>query len=195
MPRPNPTGGTSMDFLSSLRRQSLILALCYLLIGIFFVLWPGTAVDVIVRVIAMGALIVGAIRIVEFFSSRKYDRPFSNSLAGGVVLAVLGIFMLARPQVIVSILYVLLGGALILNGILAVQSAMDLWHFQPQRKLVLLALGLLTLILGVIVLLNPFSTARALVLVSGVFLIIGGATDLVSLFSVLNVTKSSGRKE
>jgi uncharacterized membrane protein HdeD (DUF308 family) len=184
-----------MDFLSSLRRQSLILALCYLLIGIFFVLWPGTAVDVIVRVIAMGALIVGAIRIVEFFSSRKYDRPFSNSLAGGVVLAVLGIFMLARPQVIVSILYVLLGGALILNGILAVQSAMDLWHFQPQRKLVLLALGLLTLILGVIVLLNPFSTARALVLVSGVFLIIGGATDLVSLFSVLNVTKSSGRKE
>ena len=183
-----------MDFLISLKRQTLIMSLCYILVGLFFVLFPDTAVATIVRIIGVAAMVIGIIKIVEFFSNQKYDKPFSNSLAGGIILLILAVFLLAKPQVIVSILYVLIGAALILCGILTVQSSVDLWHYEPQRNFILLVSGVLTLILGIIVLFNPFPSAEALILASGIFLMIGGLSDLITLFRILRLIKSSDQK-
>ena len=183
-----------MDFLVSLKRQTFILTLCYVLIGAFFVFRPGTAAVMVVRILAVAALVVGIIKTVEFFSFQKYDKPFSNSLAGGVLILAMAVFMLVQPQVIVSILYVIIGAALIVNGIIAVQNAIDLWHFQDNRNPVVLLFGAVTLILGVIVLFNPFSTAEVLILTSGVFMLIGGITDLVSLFYIRKASKGQDKK-
>ena len=184
-----------MDFLISLKRQTILLAVCYILTGIFFILCPGTAAVTIVRILAVAALIVGIIKIVEFFSSQKYDRPFRNSLAGGVLVSALAVFMLIQPQVIVSILYVIIGAALIINGVIAVESSVDLWHFQDNRSFVLLLFGILTLILGIIVLFNPFPTAETLILVSGIFMLVGGVTDIVSLVYIHSASGSANKKD
>lgn len=178
-----------MDFLTSLKRQSFVLALCYIFIGLFFVIRPGTAAETIVRIIAVAALVLGIVKIVEFFSSQKYDKPFTNSLAGGVILSALAVFMLANPQVIVSIMYAIIGIALIVNGIVAVQSAIDLWHFETQKRMLPLIFGMITLLLGVIVLFNPFSSAQMLILISGIFMIIGGVSDLIALGYIYGVVK------
>lgn len=173
-----------MDFLSSLKRQTLVLALCYLLIGTFFVVCPGTAAVTIVRIIAIAALIVGIIKIVEFFSAQKYEKPFGNTLTIGVVASAVAVFMLLQPQVIVSIIYVLIGIALVISGIVSVQSAIDLRHFRENKHLVLSVLGLVTLLLGILVLFNPFPTAKAMLFASGIFFLIGGITNIVSLFYI-----------
>ncbi len=184
-----------MDFLVSLRRQTLILALCYILIGIFFVACPGTAAETIVRLIAAAALVFGIVQIAAFFSSRKYDEPFRNSLASGTVVSALAVFMLARPQVIVSIVYVIIGAALIVGGILTVQGTLDLWHYRERKNVLPLLLGLLTLLLGVVVLFNPFPTAKALMRISGIFLIVGGAADFIVLAYMIGISNSFVKKE
>ena len=184
-----------MEFLISLRRQSFALALCYLLAGAFFVLFPGTAAVTIVRVIAIAALVVGIIKIVEFFSAQKYEKPLSNSLTGGVVLCALAVFMLIQPQVIVSIIYVIIGVALIIDGIISIQSAIDLRHFQGSKDWILPLFGAVTLILGIIVLFNPFSSAEALILTSGIFMMIGGIGDLVALGYILGASKTFNKKD
>lgn len=182
-----------MDFLSALKRQTFILALCYILTGAFFVFRPGTAAVIIIRILAMAALVIGVIKTVEFFSYQKYDKPFSNNLTGGVLILAIAVFMLAQPQVIVSILYVIIGAALIVNGIIAVQSAIDLWHFQENRTPVVLSFGTVTLILGIIVLFNPFATAEVLVLTSGIFMLIAGITDIVSLFYIRKASQGQDK--
>lgn len=184
-----------MDFLASLRRQTFILALCYIITGALFVIFPGTAAVTIVRIIAVAALVVGIIKIVEFFSSQKYEKPFSNSLASGVVISALAVFMLIQPQVIVSIIYVVIGIFLIIDGVITVQSAIDLWHFQEERNFIILILGIVTLIFGVVILFNPFSTAEALVLTSGIFLLIAGISDIVSLVHIHGAFKSFDKKD
>ena len=184
-----------MDFLNSLKRQTSILAVCYLLIGIFFVAFPGIAVNTMVRVIAVAALIIGIVKMVEFFSSQKYEKPFRNSLTSGAAVTVLALFMLIQPQAIVSIFYVIIGAALIINGMIAIQDTINLRHFQTQKNFVMLLLGIVTLLLGILVLTNPFPTAKALIVASGIFLMIGGITNLVSLGYIHGASKTVDKKQ
>lgn len=180
-----------MDFLTSLKRQSLALAVCNILIGIFFVAFPGTAASTIVRIIAVAALVAGVVQIVAFFSSSKYERPYGNLLTGGVILAALSVFMLIQPQTIVSILYVIIGAFLIIDGIISVQNAIDLRRFSGRINWALLVFGAVVLILGIIVLFNPFTSAKILTLTSGIFMLIGGIGDLIALASIHSAFKSS----
>lgn len=183
-----------MEFLISLKHQSFALALCYILAGVFFILCPGTAAVIIVRIIAVAALVVGIVKIAEFFSSQKYEKPFSNSLASGVVLSSLSVFMLTQPQTIVSIIYVIIGIALMIDGVISVQSAIDLWHFQENRNWLLLVLGAVILIFGGVVLFHPFSSAETLIFTSGIFMLIGGISDLVALAYIYRASKSFDQK-
>ena len=184
-----------MDFLVSLKRQTFIFALCYLLTGAFFIFRPGTAAVAIIRILAAAALVLGIIKIVEFFSSQKYNKPFRSSLTSGVLILAMAVFMLARPQVVVSLLYVVIGAALLVDGIVAVECAIDLRHFRDGRHTDVLLFGAVTMILGIVVLFNPFSTAEALILASGIFLLIGGVTDLVSLFYIRRASKHGDQDE
>ena len=185
-----------MKLFTSLRRQTLAAALCIIAIGLIFVIYPGTALDTLVRVLAAAALVVGAIKTAGYFLIKNADRPSRGSLALGLLIFIFALFFLIKPQLIVSILYVLIGFALLLDGMLQLQSAMDLRRFRSNKWVIVLALSALTILLAFVVLLDPFSTAKTLVMVSGIFLIVSGVTDLISLFFIGGIAPgfSAGRR-
>lgn len=183
-----------MDLLTSMKHRTYAKALCYILIGTFFVISPGTAAVTVVRILAVAALVVGIVKIAESLSARKSQKPFHNTLAGGIALSALAVFMLSQPQIIVSFIYVIIGAALIIAGIGSMRSSADLKRFQEHKTFTLPALGTITLILGIVVLFNPFPTAKALIFTSGIFMLISGISDIVSLAYIHNASESFSNK-
>lgn len=175
------------EYLKSMKVSFLLAAVLYIVLGLVLLLWPGTTAAVICY--AFGGILVayGALTILSFFFSRAEGFVFDLFL--GIAALALGIFLLVRPQVIISILPIVLGLFILVDGLLNLKRALDLRRLYYQRWGVSLALSIVSLVLGLVILFHPYLAAEALVMVIGGVFIYEGLSDLWTIFMVGRVTK------
>lgn len=112
-------------------------------------------------------------------------RTHSMNLFTGLVdvLAIgVGIFIITQPRMISSILPIIFGLILLLDGILNLRHGIGLHRFgDPSGKTVLI-LGVITVIFGAVILLNPYSTAKMTFRLIGIALVYSGLSDFLVIF-------------
>ena len=99
-------------------------------------------------------------------------------LVGGVITAGLGIFTLAKPQVVASFLPIVFGIFILVDGLSRVGTAIDLAKRKGQKWWMLLLLSVVSVALGALLVLHPFDAAVSVVMVCGILLIVEGALNL-----------------
>ena len=156
--------------MSNQRKFSFGSAVVLLIMGIVLLVWSDSALIGISMVIGAGCLIEA---IALFIAGRGGGLGFT---AGAVVLLIAGIVLLLHPKFIISILPVLIGIGIIVNGastlIQALNSRAELAHTSAH-----LILAIITILLGVIVLFNPFETMSLAVKLIGVIMIYNALTS------------------
>ena len=101
-----------------------------------------------------------------------------------MIFVALGAFCLITPETVVSFLPFLLGLVLILDGIGKVQRALDLRVLDLPGWVRLLVFGILLLVLGILLLFDPFGAVKMSMTFFGACLIGDGVLDLLFLFLV-----------
>ena len=99
-------------------------------------------------------------------------------LVGGVITAGLGIFTLAKPQVVTSFLPVVFGIFIVVDGLSRIGTAIDLAKRKGQKWWLLLLFSIVSVALGVLLVLHPFDAAVSVVMLCGILLIVEGALNL-----------------
>ncbi len=174
-----------MDFLKSTAKREIFFGVVYLLLGIYFVLSPSSAFTTIGVVFSIVLLIIGIINICSYFTEKNFMGIQKNSLAYGLVLSILSIYFLIKPAFIASLIGFIIGFMIIIAGITQLQNAIDLLHFKEKNWIFMLISAGILIILGIIALINPFKTDKALIFTAGIFIIISAAIKLVSIFMLL----------
>ncbi len=169
-----------MDFLKTSIRQTVSLAAIYFVFGLFFVIKPDMAADVVGRAIAIAILLLGIIETVIYFVGRHFIGRQRNSFALGLIAIILGIFLISKPDVIINISGYILAFTIIISGILQFQYALDLRHFSFTHPIFPLIMGIAVLVMGFIALVNPFDTVKTFMTVIGVELILSAICDIVA---------------
>ena len=150
------------DFNKFLKKQAVIAALCYLALGLLFVLIPGITANAIAVLMSLALLALGVVKVIIFFARRSAGAPDGSSLPVGITLAVAAVVFLIKPALLVSAVYALLGIALALNGALKLQTAIELRRgANPYWGSVALA-AIAAIILGTIAIFAPFKSAKNL---------------------------------
>lgn len=166
---------------SKIKTIQILQAAGYILLGLFLVLHPDTSVKAICYGCGVCAAAYGLLHVLQ---CRKGESK--GELILGVVFIALGIFCLLTPQTVVSFLPFLLGVVLLLDGISKIQRALDLRVLDAIGWGKLLTMGILLLILGVMLLFNPFGAVKMTMVFFGICLIADGALDLLFLLIVLS---------
>ena len=110
------------------------------------------------------------------------------TLISGIICLALGAFLILRSDIVVSILPIVFGLFVIFDSISRVQNALDLRRCGYSSWKSFLLLPVLSVVLGVIMILNPFGTMETLVMAIGIILIVEGSINLLSaLYTVLAV--------
>ena len=164
-------------FFNSSDRHGTALSILMIVIGIVLVLWPGHVMTTALKIIGVALLVGGVIAIVSWYRGRMRDVSFLT-LAEGLLLALCGIFVLAAPKLLISIVPVAVGIVVLLNGIINLAQALDQRREGYGRWSVSLALAVLTIVLGLLVVFNPFSTMEMLVMAIGIVIIYNGVSNL-----------------
>ena len=148
-------------------------------LGVVLLIWPSLSGKIICYGLAAVLLALGVYRIICYFVRDAMMTMLRGDLMAGLVLIALGIFVIAKPDVIVSVLPVLFGLLLILGAMSEIQTAFDMKRMESSRWYLSLIAALVLAALGAVILLNPFSTALTLMRFIGVALIVEGVSEFI----------------
>lgn len=161
-----------------------LMSVLFILLGVLFLVFPETSGKMVCYILAGVLCILGVIRIVNYFLAEVASESYQPDFTVGIVLFGFGIFIFAKPQVILSILPIAVGISVLLDSLLKLQSAIDMLRMKSSGWWVMLILTLITAVLGVIMLVNPFATAAVFLQFIGISLIVTGLLDIWSLGSL-----------
>lgn len=156
----------------------MLLSIAYIVIGMMLLIMPQTSLLWICYAFGAVVLITGIVCLIQYARIRGtgFTAPFM--LVGGVITAGLGIFTLAKPQVVASFLPIVFGIFIVVDGLSRIGSAIDLAKRKGQKWWVLLLLSIVSVVLGILLVLHPFGAAVSVVMVCGILLIVEGAMNL-----------------
>ena len=163
-----------------LKWNLVLMSVLYLGLGIFLVMKPGTALNIVCYALGGVVLACAAVQLIRYFVVERGVFQSQLTLISGIICLALGAFLLLRSDIVVSILFV------IFDAIARVQNALDLRRCGYDSWKGFLLLPVLSVVLGVVLIVNPFGAMETLVMAIGVILIVEGAINLLSaLYTVL----------
>lgn len=170
-----------MKFFKNLQINALVTAIVYIVLGVLFILMPDVVSQSIAIIVAAALLVAGAVYIIDYF--RRWDIEYrSNGLAIGILMVFAAVFLFLQRDIIAAIIPLLLGFAVIVSGTIKLQNAIVLSRVKDKMWVATLVLSLLCLVLGILIMANPFTSLNVLIILIGVSLLISGLSDLVIIF-------------
>lgn len=171
------------------RKDLIWIAFVLIAAGILFLVFPDSCSKIICYLIG-GALLIGGIVSIVIYLKCGRDLPFSSfGLVRGTALVVIGVFVLINPEFLTGFLSSILGIVLIIDGTLKLQYAVDLLRLKISGWVTVLILALAAVVFGVLILFNPFATARTLMYFIGISLVIDGFSDLGTMLYISRCVK------
>lgn len=158
----------------------IILGAAAILLGLLLLIWPNLAVNVLLNGIGIFCIVVGVILIVRYFMLDTRQAIVSNDLAIGLTWIAGGVLIIALKSLLISILPFFFGLIVLIGGLVKVQGALSFKRMNSVHWYLELICAVVSIVLGVLILLNPFSTALLLMRVIGAALLIEGVSDLIS---------------
>ena len=153
-----------------------------ILTGVALILFPGEAMDLTIKIIGGLLLVAGIAGVIMGFRGRGAYQVYTM---GGAVFSIAGgIIFLIKPLAVERFLPLVMGIVILLTGLFNIVNAISAKRAGATRWLVSLVLALITVVLGIVILLNLDGTANLLVTIIGVVFVYNGISTLI--MKVLN---------
>lgn len=149
-----------------------------ILFGATLVVWPDVSSKIVC--IGLGAVLAlsGIVNLITFFAQRDGSLLSQINLLAGIILTVLGGWVIFNPDVLIKIIPVVIGVVVAVHGVHNLLQALELFRNKYSKWWVALLLGALTVGLGILLICNPFEAVSTVVVLIGVFLIYDGVSDI-----------------
>ncbi|MBQ4036575.1 MAG: DUF308 domain-containing protein [Clostridia bacterium] len=170
-------------FLKSLKPGMLFTGLVSLVLGVVLLAVPGVVEGALRFILGGGLALFGVLEIVSVFARPNGLLSVGRMIPGILALAV-GLVFLFKFDTFVSLLWTLVGIAVLIDGVYKLQYAFELKAAQNKNWWVNLIWSLIALIFAALLIVEPFGVATAMARFTGILLLANGIFDLVTLFHV-----------
>ncbi len=155
---------------------SIISAIITIIVGIVLLFLPNLS-NKVVGIITGVIFIIFGITTAYKYLKRDGAKIYSLNLVFAILYLILGLVIIIFPFSVIEFVTVCLGLFLVVNGATEINYGLWLKRGGSKAWLVTLVAGILLVILGIMIVFNPF-TAFALTQITGAFLIISGIINL-----------------
>lgn len=167
------------------RTIMIVAAVLYIVAGLVLIIWPEAARAVICYVLGAALVVYGVYRIAAYFI-RELPMQLQFGVAIGAACTVAGLLLLFKADFVVTVFGVIVGVVLIFDAVIRLQNALDIRRMGGRFFLPLLLCALIVLVLGVVLLFNPFAAVITATIIGGVSLVIDG---ILTCWSVVEASK------
>ena len=181
------------EFIRGALTDFILLAVLFIVLGLLFLVFPETSGKLVCYLLAAVLCLLGLVRAVSYFRRHVAYGEYRLDLVSSILLLGVGIFIFAKPQLIMSIMPIVIGIAVLVDSLVKLQSTVDMLRLHVSSWWLSLIITVVTAVLGIIMVTNPFETAALLLRFIGISLIVTGILDIWSVGSLSHQVKKSQR--
>lgn len=174
-----------MDKLKSIKLDVTLAAVLSVVLGVLLVVWPGTVITVLARVIAIILMGSGIVALIP----RLLDEIKSvTSIIVSLLITLIGLWMFLSPQAVASIIPIAIGVLLVVHGVQDLALAFEGRRTKAHNWWSIPLMAILNIVLGILCICNAFGLVKLGMILIGIMLIYDGISDM---FIVHKVNKAS----
>ena len=173
------------NYLKNFEKYSILISSLLIILGAFLLVQPLKSLEVAIIFFAAIMIVNGISSFFSYFMLDRAERLFSLELVTGIVTILTGTLMYLYRTDLINIFPVILGIWIIASNLIKMQLSINLSVFRGSNWFLLLIMQVLMVILGIILITNPFSSIVALTTLAGSFLMISETDSLIEIIYVL----------
>ena len=151
--------------------------------GLYALLRPGQALATLIMVFGAMVLVAGILSIIAGLRRQSHHRPIAAIVVEGIICIAFGLLALLRPGATAVAWLFLVSGFAIVSGVLHFVAGLRLRKETPGEWTLILD-GVLTVVLGILMVLLPWAGLLALIWLVGAYSLFFGILLLVTAFHV-----------
>ena len=157
--------------------KNLLWNILLIVIGIILILFPARTIDITIEVIGIILLLCGVVGLVLGIKGQGAYRVYT--LSGTAVAIAAGIIFLVQPSFVRAFLPMLMGITILLSGVLNIDTAFSQKKAGAPKWPMSLVISIITVILGVLILMNLDYTADIMIILIGFIFVFNGTSMLI----------------
>lgn len=165
--------------LKEMKWNMVLSAALYMVLGLVLLIFPATTAHTICYLIAGIAIVIGLVNLVVYFTRNITRNYYRNDFVAGLMLMVLGIFVIYKVDLVIALVPFIIGLCIIVSGLFKLQGALDVQRMGGNAVLIL-GLAVVNVVIGILMVINPFESAMLLYRLLGAGLLFSGLTDMAS---------------
>ena len=147
--------------------------------GSIALLFPGIAIIALAIYFAIAILLGGIALSISSVKLKNKSQNWPNNLLEGLIGIIIGIIILARPESAAAVFLVIIGLWTILIGFIFI------WTYTKKilpkiANSFYLIIGVVSMIIGLLIIFNPFESTRIIIILIGIYAIAYGISSIVN---------------
>ena len=173
------------EILIRIKNLSLITIAAGFIIGIILLVRPDESVEFISILCGATVIMLGVGAWISYFT--KFRSTFLAIL--GTLAVVAGIILCVKYRSIISAVLFLFGIFVLVGGVVDLVSALEARKNDLKSWIISVVMAVITIVLGVLVIINPFNSVMALTRILGAGLIVYAVMDLITFIQIRKMVK------
>lgn len=168
-------------------KQSLPIILMLLFeitVGIMLLINPESFTNMIIILFGVVLLLIGIVDLIKFFAARKKGKTNILTIIASVISLILGIICAFFSPFVMSlfaVIAIVYGVILIVSGVFKAQNYLQSRKEEHKLSIVTIISAVLSIILGIIVAVNPFGTTIIMWRFTGIVLLVESVVDCAAV--------------
>ena len=155
---------------------SILSAIVYIVFGVIMILNPHIAINVIATSLGIIIGLIGLAFILKYLLDKNKYEYSGFGFTVGVIFLILALLLFFKFEQLAMLIPIVLGILIIINGAKKTEYIIALRKKVNSNWLMLLVLGLVEIVLGIVLIFNPFESSLALI---GIFIIAYSVVDII----------------
>ena len=158
---------------------TIISSIVPIILGVLLFFQAENTLKTISYIIGIFLLVAGIATLIKVIVDKQERIYLNTSFIMGIFGAIIGFVLLINPTLLTSILPFCIGVWMIISGAMKVQTALALKDANDKTWTKLMIFAIVVLVLGLLLIINPFGSAVIVTKIIGICLVIYSIADIV----------------
>lgn len=168
------------SFAKAAKTSGLIVSALMCLFGLLLILVPGFFAELAGIIVGIAMIVFGCSKLFAYISGDPFRVALRADLGGGIILLMLGLILITHPRSFMTIISFAAGIYMISDGVSKIQTAVQSKKLGFTKWWLLLALAIITGIMGIVMLFSSEGDAIIMTFL-GISLLSDGILNIMTI--------------
>ena len=159
----------------------VLVSVFFIVIGVLLILNPETSMTMLCRVLGIGAIVFGILRVIGYFLRELDGVALRYDFASGVFAVIAGAMVIWRAAEVANIMAVVIGLFILVDCVFKLQVALDSKRMGASSWWVTLLFTCICMVLGCLLIFDTFKGQKIISIMMGVSLVADGLQNLCTV--------------